>query len=170
MKTNAHKYSLPSWPALLLTAGILTGQGCAPTKAADSGPEIPDSGSVDMSKAPAIPFSPPILIDSTPGIYGLTTADWNGDGFADLAVGYNSLGPRGFNVFLGDGKGGFEAPKHSFHLSVYELESADCNLDGKLDLCAGDYITLGDGMGFFTMPAASPHCSDACPRSDVNGV
>lgn len=154
----------------MLAAGILTCLGCGQPPGMARVPDAMDMGmGMDLAMVPTFPFSAPIWIDSTRGAFGLAAADWNGDGKVDLAVGYNSLGPQGFNLFLGDLKGGFAPPTRFLRTSIYQLEAADCNVDGKLDVCASDYMVLGDGMGNFTLPPLPPRCSDACPRTEVNG-
>jgi len=96
----------------------------------------------------------------------LAVADFNGDGFADLAVG---MGPTpGVTVFLSNGDGTFHTP------AVYSLTggpfgvlvtAADLNQDGNPDLVAltavvnppGDHnrvsVLLGRGDGTFLQPA-----------------
>jgi FG-GAP-like repeat/Abnormal spindle-like microcephaly-assoc'd, ASPM-SPD-2-Hydin len=87
----------------------------------------------------------------------VATADFNGDGLLDLAVG--TLGE--VSVLLGKPDGTFQAPvSYSIQAGVLSVAIADFNLDGKLDLAALDgygtvYILLGKGDGTFESPVAA---------------
>jgi hypothetical protein len=96
-------------------------------------------------------FQPP---SELPMIFGsfLTTADFNADGRADVAV----SGIEGIYVFLGDGHGGFAAPRISA-LGSTSFTVGDFNGDGFPDLAEDDFldvlIQLGNGDGTFTQGA-----------------
>ena len=78
---------------------------------------------------------------------GLVTADFNGDGKADLAVSYNPQDlsqPGAVNVFLGDGHGAFYSsaviPVPGI---VLGMATADLNKDSKFDLLARVLVSSG---------------------------
>lgn len=95
----------------------------------------------------------------------VTVLDVNGDGFPDVAIG----GEGCVQVFLGDGKGNFQAPLPSCAQNIdlsggYPVpyfttfvSFADFNNDGKLDVVisapvVGVEMLLGDGQGNFDSP------------------
>ncbi len=95
-------------------------------------------------------FSTP-LVPSTV----LVTADFNGDGKADFAVGETNEGAR---VFLGAGDGTFQLSyvfTGVFHITPSALAVGDFNGDGKTDLIVEDSnngfvnLLLGNGDGTF---------------------
>jgi phosphoribosylcarboxyaminoimidazole (NCAIR) mutase len=77
-------------------------------------------------------FSTPTLLTTSRGPYGMSVADFNADGKADLAYAYGT----GAGVFLGNGNGSFSAA------TVYatggsnpvKVAAGDFNRDGKIDL------------------------------------
>lgn len=82
-----------------------------------------------------------------------TTADFNGDGNADLATTASGR----LSVLLGNGNGGFAAKTH-FHIrySSYSVTAADFNGDGNADLVTtadnyGVSVLLGNGKGDFAV-------------------
>ena len=92
------------------------------------------------------------------GILDMITADFNGDGNADLAVASNSGGSVG--VFLGTGNGSFGSPtSYAVGALMNAVTAGDFNGDGILYL-AGKYgsntlgrILIGRGDGSFTVGA-----------------
>jgi len=130
--------------------------------------------------APAVNFTVGIQPSS------VVSADFNGDGKADLAVskeGTRSTGSaNNISVLLGNGAGGF-APAVNFAAggSAQSVVSADFNGDGKADLAAANAdsgnsagtvsVLLGDGTGSFA--TAINVAAGAAPRSvtsaDFNG-
>ncbi len=80
----------------------------------------------------------------------LLSADFNGDGYADLATEYNNSGSSVW-ILSGDGKGSFSvAYTLTFTNSVTDIVSADFNNDGRPDLAAISdsgyvYIALWNG-------------------------
>jgi FG-GAP-like repeat len=91
--------------------------------------------------------------------YSVVTADFNGDGIPDVAVGQDgNNGSTGVTIYLGKGDGTFY-PGVSYGPSndMGALGVADFNGDGKLDIAAIDWNTqkvqifLGNGDGTFTV-------------------
>jgi hypothetical protein len=90
--------------------------------------------------------------------YSITSADFNTDGKADLAIA-NTGGSFTASVLLGNGNGSFTAAP-SISVSGYQrsIISSDFNLDGKMDLAITCFINssyklkvfLGNGTGGFT--------------------
>ncbi|MGA3090140.1 MAG: FG-GAP-like repeat-containing protein [Terriglobales bacterium] len=103
-------------------------------------------------------FTPMPAIPAEVDIVG-ATADFNGDGKADLAV----LGGGTLTILLGNGDGTFKLTTTplpgTFPLS---LAVGDFNGDGKADLAIGNFggdtvtVLLGNGDGTFTESASSP--------------
>lgn len=95
----------------------------------------------------------PLTTGSSPA--SVVAADFNGDGFLDLAVANSS--DNTVSVFLGNGNGTFAA-KTDFPTgaSPVALAAADFNVDGRIDLAAADLtantvsILLNLGNGLFS--------------------
>ena len=90
------------------------------------------------------------------GIFGMVSADFNGDGNLDLAGFGNSNDLR---VFFGNGAGGFSAPTPYTIASPGSIIVTDLNVDGKPDLAIGGSFTiltlLNNGSGVFTAGPSS---------------
>jgi hypothetical protein len=96
--------------------------------------------------------------------WSATTADFNGDGFLDLAVANYSDGT--VSILLGNSDGTFTAAPNSPIPVTFDPESivaADFNGDGKIDLVMENSyyngvltILLGNGDGTFTPAPGSP--------------
>jgi Bacterial Ig-like domain (group 3)/FG-GAP-like repeat len=100
---------------------------------------------------------------------GLSTADLNGDGIADLVVASTGFSPPNvgtLTVYLGKGDGTFQAPVTiGLSIPATGVTIDDVNGDGKLDLVAtsllgsgttGINVLLGDGKGNFGVPIPGP--------------
>jgi hypothetical protein len=98
-------------------------------------------------------FQPPISIALPTITNGLVVADFNGDGFPDVAA----AGQSAVYILLNDGTGTLTLA-HTYPISGIgtELVAADVNLDTKTDLCITMSATsrvavlLGSGTGTFT--------------------
>jgi hypothetical protein len=116
-------------------------------------------------------------VDYTP--WGITSADFNGDGKPDLAVA--NSGGNDVSVLLGTGTGSFNtATNYSVGNFPEILTSADFNGDGKADLAVANYglsgganisVLLGTGTGSFGAAASYPAGTNnsAIASSDLNG-
>ncbi len=91
---------------------------------------------------------------------GVVTADFNGDGRADIAV-HRTVGGNAVSVSLGNGEGTFQAPRSSAAGTSWggpgSLASGDFNGDGRLDLATANdvgtlSVLLGNGDGTFAAP------------------
>jgi hypothetical protein len=107
------------------------------------------------------------------GPQAVASADFNGDGIADIAV-LNSSGSSA-SVLLGNGDGTFKPPLTTA-LGAYpqSFAVADFSLDGKADLVADDidngriFVMLGRGDGTFQAPIILPICCGLA-IGDFNG-
>jgi FG-GAP-like repeat/Abnormal spindle-like microcephaly-assoc'd, ASPM-SPD-2-Hydin len=97
---------------------------------------------------------------------GLVVGDFNNDGKADIAVGYESN--SGVSVLLGNGDGTFQAPQTTAAGQLtYSLVVGDFNGDGYLDVAANNFSTgtvnvlLGKGDGTFQTAVSYPTSSNA---------
>ncbi|CAN5217565.1 hypothetical protein BH09BAC1_BH09BAC1_12000 [soil metagenome] len=125
-------------------------------------------------------FEPTVNHPIDSGANALTTADFNNDGIADLAV--ISYYEDSVFIFLGTGSGGFSPPTQ-YHVAVSTIFSnvataiisADFNRDGKIDLAIGVsidvIILLGNGNGTFGAPVAYPTSNiiNSLITADFNG-
>lgn len=85
---------------------------------------------------------------------GITTADFNNDGLADLAItDVKGSDPRA-RIYLGNGSGGFTAGgTQTVGINPSSITANDFNSDGKIDVAVANYsdrtisILSGDGSG-----------------------
>jgi hypothetical protein len=94
---------------------------------------------------------------------GLVIGDFNGDGFADVAVANYTSSANYVSVFLGNGDGTLQlAVNYTTGVSPVDVATADFNGDGFLDLAVankGDNtvsVLLGTGTGTFNAAVAYP--------------
>jgi hypothetical protein len=110
----------------------------------------------------------------------VAVADFNGDGFPDLAIA--NSGGNNVTVLLGNGSGGFTAASgspFSAGNSPQSVAVGDFNNDGHPDLAVADHmanqvtVLLGNGSGGFTTDTSSPFAVGGGPVSvavgDFNG-
>jgi hypothetical protein len=176
-------------PLVCKTAGglvSLLGTGTCTIKASQGSLSATLSFTVETAH-PSGSFAPalgsPVLATTNPT--AAVVADFNGDGFQDIATVDN--GTNLVAVLLGNGAGGFtQAPGSPFALGIFvsnpntSIVAGDFNGDGHPDLAAANYgsneimILLGDGAGGFSGTAVlSPCTAGALPISlavgDFNG-
>jgi hypothetical protein len=110
----------------------------------------------------------PFSVHSRPHSHGIAAADYNGDGYIDLAT--DDWGENKILIIYGDGKGNFghEAFFNVGNRPYQRLRSADVNKDGKPDIITTNLegnnatVLLGNGKGAFIEPNGSPfHCGAA---------
>lgn len=121
-----------------------------------------DLGSAALAKPALHTFLPPRITSSAKPAQSVV-ADFNGDGFPDVAVVNAQFGPSTMSVFLGKADGEFQSP-NNYPTGVFTsgILAADFNQDGIPDIAAmsqGDTLTdgdvavfLGNGDGTFRGP------------------
>jgi hypothetical protein len=140
-------------------------------------------GPAKVSNVFYFPVNPPITtladqrINTAAGTapFGLTAADFDGDGKLDLAVANND--DDTVSILLGNGDGTFKTQTtFATVTSPYGIATGDLNGDGHADLVVGSTgglgltIALGDGTGAFTVTTLSASGCLAYPvLADVNG-
>ena len=109
----------------------------------------------DTTMAPLC-FNPASNYSTNPHPRNLTSADFNGDTFMDLAIANYEVGSNTISVLLNTGSGTFGTTKtYSTAMGPHGIISADFNGDGKMDLATANRtsnnisILLGDGLGGF---------------------
>ena len=133
-------------------------------------------GKGSFSAAPAI--AAPSLMSSTTGLVGFATGlaagDFTNDGRLDVAVGFANFSNPYF--YFGNGDGSFQSPSAVGQNDVgtfgVQLDTADFNGDGKLDLLVGDAVIVnifnGHGDGTFTTGNATAVTLDLPSVPDPN--
>ena len=99
-------------------------------------------------------FSPATQYGAGAQPWGITSADFNGDGFKDLVV--VNGGSNNVSILLSSGIGTFAAAvNYAVGTSPWGVTSADFNGDGKADLAVANgnsnnvSVLLGSGTGTF---------------------
>jgi hypothetical protein len=97
-------------------------------------------------------FQLPLAVFAPPPAVGMVAADMDGDGHLDVIflTAPGSL-PGSVEVYLGKGDGSFSIPKSymTSENSSSGIVLADFNLDGRVDIAAGQAVLLGNGDGTF---------------------
>jgi hypothetical protein len=110
---------------------------------------------------------------ANPGATSITSADFNGDGKADLALGNQST----ISLLFGRGDGTFRVPQmlSVSGVSILSIGTGDFNGDGKPDLVVSGTSNLavlfGNGNGTFQLPivtAIASGCTPALTIADFN--
>ena len=122
----------------------------------------------------------PFTVQSKPHPHGVVIADFNSDGWADLAT--DDWQNNRVTVVFNDKKGGFLSPGISFSVGkmpYQKLRAADLNKDGKADIVTTNFeggnvsVLLADGKGGFREAPGSPFDSNKQPFAiaigDLNG-
>ena len=94
------------------------------------------------------------------GHYLITTKDFNGDGYDDIA---SNDGNNNFRIALSNGSGGFNAPV-TIGSGLWAYAADDLDNDGDIDIVAsssqyntpGFYIYKNNGSGSFTLQSSTP--------------
>jgi hypothetical protein len=133
-------------------------------------------GKGGFKPAPGSPFT----VHSKPHPHGIAIADFNGDGWVDLAT--DDWQNNRVTVIFNDKKGGFVSPGVSFpvgKMPYQKLRAADLNRDGKADIVTTNFeggnvtVLLSDGKGGFREAPGSPFDSNKQPFAiaigDLNG-
>ena len=113
---------------------------------------------------------------STNSGYGVNVAsgDFNGDGYPDFAASNQNDPSQGVSVFLSNPDGSLQPPvNYGSDGSMYQVQVADFNGDGKLDIVASDLngwvqMFTGNGDGTFTVGNTYP--TDLAANSPVGMV
>ncbi|HVJ81575.1 MAG TPA: Calx-beta domain-containing protein [Planctomycetia bacterium] len=90
-------------------------------------------------------FAPPVTV---PVVGKVASADFNGDGFSDLAVAGNSL-----SILIARGDGGFHPPVVYGPAQTRPaacIKCADFNRDGRVDIVTDERLFFGGGDGTFS--------------------
>jgi len=178
--SNAQCFSnAVNYPANIYVSSIITA-------------DFNNDGKADLATANSRSNDVSILLGTGTGTFGATTnfpiginpsapsnfgsicsADFNNDGFKDIAVtnvGYDTA----VFILLGTGTGSFGTPTyiHTAWNSPYALVSADFNMDGKADLVVGasnsNYVSLFLGTGTGSFGAATNFTVGVNPRSIIS--
>jgi hypothetical protein len=135
-------------------------------------------GKLDLAVSNAFSHSVSILLGNGDGTFqgrvdyptgstvdnrSMVAADFNGDGYLDLALDLTGdFSGTGVVIFLGNGDGTFREPAtYPTGLGPHSVTAGDFNRDGKLDLAMANYndgagnsvsVLLGNGDGTFQPP------------------
>ena len=133
-------------------------------------------GRVLKIQADSATFGAPVGYDTGTHSHGVATADFNGDGKADLVV--VSTGSNRLSVLLGNGDGTFKpAVNYTAGVEPKSVMAGDLNGDGKIDLVTCSqrdnkvYVFINNGNGTFKAGVgyASPTSSHEVALADLDG-
>ncbi|HLJ45696.1 MAG TPA: FG-GAP-like repeat-containing protein [Bryobacteraceae bacterium] len=173
----AGEYTVGPNPQHLITADF-NGDGIADLAVSNFGNLDTDAGgniTILLGKGDGtFTVGPPINAGATP--VAMYSADFNGDGKPDIAVG--NLTNRTISVLLGNGNGTFGSPtSYSVAADPESIVAGDWSGDGKIDLAVASQggtidVLLGNGDGTFR--AAVPYAGGARSATyltfmDLNG-
>jgi sugar lactone lactonase YvrE len=182
--TIAQNYDPGYYTLTATVAGIIDAPGIAAPTGSVSFVDTSNGNSVlgnatVSSGTLALALSGALTSITVPSGMGIATADFNGDGIPDLAVGAMNDGTAAVSILLGNGDGTFTAVASNPVVGgyPYSVVTGDFNGDGISDLAVGNIldstvtILLGKGDGTFT---ASPTLTiSSAPQSlaigDFNG-
>ncbi|HEX6625388.1 MAG TPA: FG-GAP-like repeat-containing protein, partial [Pyrinomonadaceae bacterium] len=126
-----------------------------------------------LEGTPAGVFAPPVVVPTgASSASAVVAGDFNGDGKTDLAAAHEVTSL--IAVLIGDGAGGFAAPKsYTAGTGGRSLVAADFNGDGDQDLATANIrgtvsLLAGDGAGDFA-PAVSFLSGGPAPRALTTG-
>jgi hypothetical protein len=106
--------------------------------------------------------------------YNVATGDFNKDGYPDFAVSSCCDSNIGINVFLSNPDGSLQSPvNYGSDGSMEQVQVADLNVDGNLDLVATDtngwvQVLTGNGDGTFTV--GSTYLTDVAANHPIGFV
>lgn len=117
------------------------------------------------------------LFTGTGNVGSMVGADFNHDGYADLAVAVHLYSDHTVAVFLGDGSGGLTRAPDILLPYASRLATADFDSDGNVDIAiSGDSsqffaVARGDGAGNFivTQRGTGPRRPRGIAAADFNG-
>ncbi|WP_262963737.1 FG-GAP-like repeat-containing protein [Methylobacter psychrophilus] len=121
-------------------------------------------------------FETPVSYGTDSGPYLVSVGDFNGDGFADLAVA--NVSSNTVSVLLGNGDGSFaDKVDYATGTNPFSVSVGDVNGDGKLDMALANAnsnnvsVLLGNGYGSFATKVdyATGVYPEAVSIGDFNG-
>jgi hypothetical protein len=174
--------STPSTVATISNSGLATGATAGTATIQATSGTI--SGSTTLTVTAALSYIAGQTLTSGVGHpRGVVVADFNGDGYPDIAV--SNFDTNSIAVFLNDGTGNFGAPvvtlvqlTSSLGLNVGALAVGDFNEDGKPDLVVStiagmqsSIVLLGNGDGTFSEQPPIPNSFGflSAKVADLNG-
>jgi FG-GAP-like repeat len=195
---NSHTDSIKQ--LVVVRGGLITCRGAAVLLLCAAGGCVDPGGNPGEDEATSVASDPSLIISSTPVYYPVTdsqnplglegeveaygpmtaVADFNRDGFPDLAIENNYTAVM---IRLGNGSGGF-GDEQRYNLGGVVRPNAviarDLNADGDLDLVTSNQaslsVLLGNGNGTFRAPTSyaitgcnGQPCYGSVTAADVNG-